>query len=244
MTGRIHRIQKSSLADGAGIRASVYFWGCDLRCTWCEAPESFAAGKWREYTTQELADELLKDKALYGQGGVGLTGGEPLLQPDFACALCDLLRQEGVKVWLETAANVSPDIFSRVIDKCDGVMIDLKHHDNAAHLRGTGADMALILANIYTTAHTDRPMIVRVPVIPGFNDGADDIGRFAALLASLGSREVQLLPFHQTGEQMYQQLGLNYPYAGIPALSDTDLEPFASALRVLGFHVQIGGRLE
>ena len=249
LTGLVFNIQKFSLHDGPGIRTAAFFQGCNMRCKWCANPESFElapkhpTSEAKAYTVDELARELLKDKAFYDAsgGGVTLTGGEPLLQPLFVCELCDYLRALGVSVWLETAANVPTEVFLEVLRRCEGVHIDLKHHDNAAHLEGTGVPMTLVFANIRAALETGVRVIVRIPVVPGFNNCSEDSARFAQLLASLGAREVQLMPFHQLGAHKHKQLGLDYAYAKAPGLRDEELEPFADTLRTAGFAVQVGG---
>ena len=249
MTGLVFNIQKFSLHDGAGIRTSVFFQGCNLRCKWCSNPESFAqypqrpGNEAKTYTVEALVAELAKDKAFYDAsgGGVTLTGGEPLLQPDFACALCDELKAAGIGVWMETAANTPPETFAAVLQKCEAVHIDLKHYEEAAHQHGTGAGLGLILENIRAAVASGVRTILRIPVIPNFNNSPEDMRKFAKLLAELGAREVQLLPFHQMGEHKYKKLGVAYAYENVQGQRNEELEPLAELLRAAGVNVQVGG---
>ena len=242
-------IQKFSLHDGPGIRTSVFFQGCILRCKWCANPESFeqypkhADSEVKEYTVADLVVELKKDKVFYDTsgGGVTLTGGEPLLQPEFTCALCDALFAEGIDVWLETSAHTPPEVFREVIKRCRAVHIDLKHHNGDAHLSGTGVGMKWILLNIRTSIESGMRTIVRIPVIPGFNDSVEDFREFATLLKQLEAQEIQLLPFHQMGGHKYKKLGLEYEYKDVAGLRDESIEPLAQILRTSGLSVQIGG---
>jgi pyruvate formate lyase activating enzyme len=245
-TGLVFNIQRFSLHDGAGIRTSVFFQGCNLRCGWCANPESQAvcpASGAREYTVTELADELLKDKPFFDKsgGGVTLTGGEPLLQAEFALKLCGALHSRGVRVALETAANVPSEVFQELLPKLELIHIDLKHYDGAAHRNGTGVSPAQILKNIRLSLASGVPTVVRIPVIPGYNDSPEDARGFAKLLNDLGAREVQLLPFHQMGERKYESMGIAYQYAGIKQSHEEDLVPFADVLRGAGLNVQLGG---
>lgn len=244
--GLIFNIQRFSLHDGAGIRTNVFFQGCNLRCGWCANPESQAmnpASGAREYGVAELAAELVKDKPFFDRsgGGVTLTGGEPLLQAEFLQALADALHALGVRVALETAACVPAGIFQSVIPKLDLIHIDLKHYDDGAHRRGTGVGLSQILGNIRFALASGVPTVLRVPVIPGFNDSQEDWRGFATLLTELGVREVQILPFHQMGESKYEKLGMAYAFAGRKQLHEEDLEPFQEVLRGAGLIVQIGG---
>ena len=246
MKARIFNIQRFSLHDGAGIRTNVFFQGCNLRCAWCANPESQAvvdAPGAKEWGVEELADELVKDKPFFEKsgGGVTLTGGEPLLQADFLVALCKRLHELGVRVAVETAACVPPDAFYRAVQALDLIHIDLKHYDEAAHKRGTGVSLERILDNIRIALASGVPTVLRIPVIPGFNDSETDARGFAGLLTALGALEVHLLPFHQMGESKYEKLGMDYAFAGKKQLHEEDLAAFAAIMTEAGLNVQIGG---
>ena len=246
MKARIFNIQRFSLHDGAGIRTNVFFQGCNLRCAWCANPESQAvldAPGTREYDVEALALELIKDKPFFDKsgGGVTLTGGEPLLQAEFVVALSGRLHELGVRVAVETAACVPPEAFQMAAASLDLIHIDLKHYDDQTHRRGTGVGLKQILENIRAALSSGVPTILRIPVIPGFNDAEADAHGFASLLTALGAGEVHLLPFHQMGESKYEKLGMAYAFAGIKQLHEEDLEGFAAVLAAAGLKVQIGG---
>ncbi len=244
----VFHLQKFSIHDGAGIRTDVFFQGCNLRCGWCSNPESqpmqpLPGEKATAYTVETLVAELIKDKAFYEEsgGGVTLTGGEALLHPEFVLALCEALHREGISVALETAACVEENVFLRVLSAVDFAYIDLKHTDDARHRAGTGVGNALILRNIAAALRSKTPIVIRIPVIPGFNDTAEDFVSFARLLNKLDAKEVHLLPFHQMGESKYQRLQLPYAYTGQKQIQDGDLSAFADVLERAGIQVQIGG---
>lgn len=248
LTATIFNIQKFSIHDGAGIRTDVFFQGCNLRCQWCSNPESqpiepLPGEKTRDYTVDELMRELVKDKPFYvtSGGGITLTGGEALLWPDFVCSLCDALHAEGIHVALETAACVPQATFLRVLERVDFAYIDLKHASDSKHRAGTGVGNALVLGNIAAALKTSTPIVVRIPVIPGYNDSPEDQALFAQTLTKLGVKEVQLLPFHQLGESKYQRLNQPYAYTGTKQLHEADVAAFADALTRAGLSVQIGG---
>ncbi len=244
----IFNLQRFSIHDGAGIRTDVFFQGCNLRCGWCSNPESqpmepLPGETATRYNVDALVHELVKDKPFYDEsgGGVTLTGGEALLHPAFVLELTKALHREGIQVAIETAACIEPATFARVLDAVDFAYIDLKHYDDAKHRQGTGVGNALILRNIAAALKGKTPVVVRIPVIPGFNDSAADFDGFAAALRAVGAQEVQLLPFHQLGESKYQRLHLPYAYDGLKQLRDGDISAFAASLEHAGFRVQIGG---
>jgi pyruvate formate lyase activating enzyme len=204
-----------------------------------ERPDSEA----RYYTVDELMAELIKDKPFYeaSGGGVTLTGGEPLLQPEFVCELCDALCAAEIGIALETSASVAEAVFRSVLRKFDTIHIDIKHYDAEIHRRGTGAGNTQIISNVVLALDSGIHTIIRIPVIPGFNDSPEDIRAFTALLKRMGVRDVQLLPFHQLGDSKYKKLGLKYEYEGSAQLHDEHLDTFARVLGEIGANVQVGG---
>lgn len=252
MEAVLFNIQKFCLHDGPGIRSTVFFKGCNLRCRWCANPESQpgevqpALGeklRGRRWSLEEVLAEVLRDKVFYEQSGGGVTcsGGEPLLQADFVCSLADALHKEGIPVSIETAANVPEERFRRVFAKLDSAHIDLKHFDEAKHREGTGAGLSRILANLKYALSGPIPVHVRIPVIPRYNDSPEDARGFSALLKELGADHVQILPFHQMGEKKYEEMGLDYALRGVAQLHDEDLAEYAAILEDAGLQVQIGG---
>lgn len=246
MKALLFNIQKFCIHDGKGIRTTLFFKGCNLKCKWCSNPESQSlkpddAGRY--YTIEEIMETVLKDKPFYDEsgGGVTLSGGEPLLQYEFVCALCDKLHETGITVGIETAADVPEHVFSDVLNKCDFAHIDIKHWDKEKHRQGTGVSNHQILNNIRYALSTDKQIILRIPVIPKYNDSPSDAREFAGLLNELGAKSVQLLPFHQLGEKKYKSLNMHYAYSGVSQLHDEDLSNFAEVLTSASIKVQIGG---
>ena len=285
MTGHIFNIQKFCLHDGPGIRTTVFFKGCNLRCKWCANPESQktdiqitrdsrkctgcgrcaavcphggsvctacgacltvcpngAIGKeGRTVTVEEILSEVMKDKVFYDRSGGGVTfsGGEVLLQWDFAAMLASRLREQGIHIAMETAGAVSAEIFAGAIQRTDYVLMDLKHYDAEKHLAGTGVDNRQILANLKTLRNSGVPHLVRIPVIPGFNDGLEDAAGFAELLKSLDIHAVELLPFHQLGRHKYDLLRLDFEYGDVPQLHPEDLTAYRQTLERYGIEVKL-----
>ncbi|MCB0912673.1 MAG: glycyl-radical enzyme activating protein [Propionibacteriaceae bacterium] len=246
-TGRIFDIQKFSLHDGPGIRTVVFLKGCPMDCAWCSNPNSrelrvlqmrdaenpdVLLPDSHDRTVADVVRTCLQDLPFYEEsgGGVTLSGGEALVQHRFATRLLGALAAEGVHTAVETTGYASPEVFGKVRDASDLLIIDVKHHDAAQHRRWTGVDNTLPLRNLATALAAGGPVLVRIPVIPGVNDSLDDAAAFARLLAPLGLAEVQLLPFHQFGERKYELLDWQYPMHGVPALHAEDLAEFGQVL--------------
>ena len=295
----VFQIQRFSIHDGPGIRTTVFFKGCNLRCDWCCNPEgqcadiqlAYDGGKCigcgecvsacpagarrtdgnkmlydtakcvhcfkcldacvrgailrygRTYTLDELCEELLKDQVFWENsgGGVTLSGGEVLLQAEFVSRLCDRLHALGVHVAVETAAALPGTVVERLLEKIDLWQVDCKHCDELRHKAGTGVGVRDTLENIRRLKESGADCIVRIPVIPDFNDTLEDARRFSALFLRQGIDEVQLMPFHQFGESKYAFLGKEYSYAGVKPLHKEELEDYKKVFEDNGIHVQIGG---
>ncbi len=226
LTGRIFDIQRFSIHDGDGIRTLVFFKGCIFRCRWCCNPESqeFApqilrtGGKeklvGKDMTVEEVMREVRKDVPYYRRSGGGLTlsGGECLLQPDFCAELLHAAHAEGISTAIESMACVPWTSIDRVLPYLDTYLMDIKHMDPAKHELYTGRRNKLALENARRVAEDGRcTLVIRVPVIPGFNDTEEEIAAIAAFTETLpGVKKLHLLPYHRLGQGKYEGLGRPY----------------------------------
>lgn len=243
MTGRLFNIQKFSINDGPGIRTTVFFKGCPLQCKWCSNPESQnrcaaiadamedEAYSGREYTTEEVLREVLKDKPFYDEssGGMTMSGGEVLQQMDFAMELADAARAAGIHVAVETTGYAKPARFAEFIEHIDLFLFDFKHVDREAHYNGTGVYNDVILKNLQQLVDAGKPVIARIPVIPKFNTGIFIARAMAKYLREAGIKEVHLLPFHQFGQNKYAQLGIPYEMEHVKQLHPEVLVKYQQA---------------
>ncbi|HHW85525.1 MAG TPA: glycyl-radical enzyme activating protein [Chloroflexi bacterium] len=185
-------------------------------------------------TAGEVMAEVRRDAPFYDRsGGLTLTGGEATMQPVFAEALLRLARAEGIHTALETSGHTQWTVFARLLPHLDLLLYDVKHVDSELHRRYTGLDNALILANLRRIADLPAPkLIVRVPVIPGFNADPASLTAIATFVLSLGQRvsEINLLPYHTLGKSKYQALGRTYPWQDQPRLSDAEMQRLAAVM--------------
>jgi len=216
---------------------------CD-RCGRCGEVCPSQTMQWlgRRISAGEVLAEVLRDSAFYAEGGgVTLTGGEPLMQPEFAHAILRLARREVIHTALETCGHVPWAHFEQVLPDLDLVLYDLKHLDPERHRQGTGVGNALILDNARRLAKCGVAMVIRVSLIPGFNMDAENIRRTAQFALELGVDEVHLLPYHRLGRPKYQALGVSYPGEAIPLPQDEEVEAIAAIIRACGLRVILGG---
>lgn len=254
--GRIFDIQRFSTHDGPGIRTIVFLKGCPLRCRWCCNPESQSyevqemrvkdAVKimGRDVSVGEVLAEVLKDRPYYRRsgGGITLSGGESLLQPDFAVALLAACHENGLNTAIETTGFADASVIEKYIPHVDLFLMDIKHINSRKHEEFTTKPNEKILANAKLIAQKAKKLIIRVPVIPGFNDTESEISEIAAFAASLqGVNEIHLLPYHRMGRDKYEGLGRPYLMGDIKPPSAEQMERLLRVCEGFGLIARLGG---
>jgi pyruvate formate lyase activating enzyme len=196
------------------------------RCAACPGRECLAAcffeglrscGEW--WTVAGLLHVLERNRPYWGPGGgASFSGGEPLLQAEFMRAIFGACRAAGIHIAVETTAHIPTEIFLALMGLVDFAFIDLKHMDGWRHLEMTGVRNDLILENIAALGRSAWPgrLVLRLPVVEGFNDGPENIAAAADFMQRLGLGEINLLPFHRLGASKWAQLGRTYRFAGQP----------------------------
>ncbi|MBO5682839.1 MAG: glycyl-radical enzyme activating protein [Clostridia bacterium] len=255
--GRIFNIQRFSIHDGPGVRTIVFLKGCPLRCRWCCNPESHnweietitiagiekTAG--RDVTVREVLDEIKKDRVYYSRsigGGVTLSGGECLWQPDFAAALLEASKSIGISTAIETTAFAKREVLDKVLPFVDTVLMDIKHMNSEKHKEFTTQPNELILENARYIAKKVPRLIIRVPVIPTFNDTEAEIRAIAEFAKSLdGVSELHLLPYHRIGSDKYAGLGRPYTMSHISPPDKEKMQTLLECVNRTGLKGQIGG---
>lgn len=255
--GRIFDIQRYSVHDGPGIRTVVFLKGCFLRCKWCCNPESQSydiqtmsvSGKdkiiGKDVTVEEVLDEVLKDRNYYYRsgGGVTLSGGEVLFQADFTVALLKIFKKNGLHTAIESTGFAEFETIQRIFPYLDMYLMDIKHIDEVKHRIYTGQSNQIILENARRIADSGMQLIIRVPVIPGFNETEEEIRQIAEFTQSLGTvHELHLLPYHRLGQDKYEKLGRNYDLKGIEPLTEEHMQKLLHVVSAIpNLKCQIGG---
>ena len=257
-TGRIFDVQRYSIHDGPGIRTILFLNGCILRCRWCCNPESqeFAIQKMivqgeekiigRDVTVEEMLQVVEKDRAYYYRSGGGMTlsGGECLCQPEFARDLLRGAKERGIHTAIESMAGMPWENIQMVLPYLDLYLMDIKHTNPEKHKAFTGRSNERMLENARKTALSGMTrLVIRVPVIPGFNDTVEEIQGIARFAATLpGVDKIHLLPYHRLGQDKYTGLGREYLLDGVLPPSADHMETLKKAVHaVCGLDCQIGG---
>lgn len=217
-------------------------------CTSCgecvnACPSGALVLKGKTMTVQQVVKELKKDATTYRRsgGGITLSGGEPLVQHEFASELLKACKAQGWDTAIETTGCGSETAIEQVIPYVDTVLLDIKHINPEKHQQYTGVTNELILKNAQMISRISNT-VVRVPVIPGFNYSEEEIEEIAKFATTLrGVRSIHLLPYHTFGENKYDLLGRNYELDGVSPIKPEELEKYKEAVERHGFQCIIGG---
>ncbi|MCQ2436685.1 MAG: glycyl-radical enzyme activating protein [Clostridia bacterium] len=253
--GRIFDIQRFSIHDGPGIRTIVFLKGCFLHCRWCCNPESQSyeiqqmtlGGKTKtvgyDVSVAEVMETVELDRQYYRRSGGGMTlsGGECLAQPEFASALLRAAKENGINTAIESTACAEYDTIRMLLPYLDTYLMDIKHMNSDKHREFTTKPNDLILENAKRLARDARHLIIRTPVIPTFNATPGEIRDIAHFAKSIGIEEMHILPYHRLGRDKYAGIGRNYTLENIEPPSKELMNELLAVVQSEGLIAQIGG---
>ncbi|PKM93984.1 MAG: pyruvate formate-lyase 1-activating enzyme [Firmicutes bacterium HGW-Firmicutes-1] len=228
--GKIHSIETCGTLDGPGIRFVVFMQGCNLRCQYCHNPDTWDTTSGTIYTPTDLFKEILNYESYmrFSNGGITVTGGEPLLQIDFLIQLFMLCKEHGIHTVLDTAGSIFNDKVKILLEWTDLVILDIKSFDKVQYLNLTGAKLQPTIEFIDYTNTIQKSIWIRYVLVPNLTD---DLSIISDLSKFLGSHKyiekIEVLPFHKLGE--YKWEALNLPYT----LLDTSVPTESDLLKVL-----------
>jgi pyruvate formate lyase activating enzyme len=265
--GIIFNIQRFAIHDGPGIRTTVFFKGCPMRCWWCHNPESHkilpekidgcnlrrgfdqsfsmnADQLGKEFSVDTLMSEILKDRIFYEEssGGVTFSGGEPLMQSEFLFEALKECKSSGVQTVVDTSGFASVDIIQKAAENTDLFLYDLKLMNDELHQKYTGVSNQLILKNLIELDQLHKKIIIRIPIIPELTDTNENLFAVRGFISDLKNViEVSLLPYHKTGEGKYKKYGKENKMNGTETPDTKHLKNIKQFFSELNYKVKIGG---
>lgn len=265
MEAIIFDVRRFCVHDGPGIRTTVFFKGCPLKCLWCHNPESFISmveqqtrtvyldGRIFEipqtightYNVMDLVQELARDASFFDSsgGGITLSGGEPIMQTDFLTELVPILKQHGFHVALDTCGFAAENDFQRMVNLVDLVLFDVKHLNDERHKALTGVSNQLILRNLKWLRQSQKTYCLRFPVVPSCNDDEINLLLMEQLLVDHQGRAeaLHLLPFHGMARAKYQRMGIPWKMDDAIVADESQLSVLQKRFSSFDIPIVIGG---
>lgn len=230
MKGFIHSTESFGTVDGPGVRFVVFVQGCPMRCKYCHNPDTWEMNVGKQMSVEELMELYNKNKVFYHEGGITVTGGEPLMQAEFVAELFEKAKSEGIHTCLDTsgiAYNENNPAFIEKLDRLlavtDLVMLDIKHINPKEHLKLTAQPNDQILKFALYLDQKNISLWIRHVVVPGITDDPKylhELGYFIGGLSNLKALDV--LPYHTMGKVKYDKLDMDYALKDVPELSKED----------------------
>ena len=260
MNSLVFDIRRYTIHDGPGIRTTVFFKGCPLRCQWCHNPESqevgvehftmrrildgkaiesqLAVGSWQ--SAVNLMKEIKKDEIFYLESGGGVTfsGGEPLMQADALKEILVLCKENGYHTAVDTSGHAEPAALKKVLNMTDLWLFDLKLMDDVKHVEFTGVSNDLALKNLEILAGAGKDMIIRFPLIPGITDDHENLEEIAALMKRLGLKKINILPYHAIAKEKYRRMGKTNLLEHLKEPESNDIEKIKEYFKQKGFNAR------
>ena len=217
-TGIVHSIQSLGTVDGPGIRFVVFLKGCNLRCGCCHNPDTWDMSGGTEYTAEQIVEKAVRYKEYFGeQGGITLSGGEPLLQSEFAREVFSLCHKNGINTCLDTSGSLLNDQAKALLEVTDRVLLDIKYTTDADYEKYVGCSLSAPLEFLDYLEAQKIPTTIRQVIIPTINDSDENIKALKSIADSHKNVDkTELLPFKKICQVKYDNLGTKFAFAHLP----------------------------
>ena len=233
MTGRVHSIQSLGTVDGPGVRFVVFFQGCNLRCKCCHNPDTWDMAGGKEYTADEIVQKAVRFKEYFGrEGGITLSGGEPLLQPEFAREIFEKCHENGINTCLDTSGSVLNQKVKDLLEVTDRVLLDYKYTDDASYRENAGCGIDAVNVFLKYLQEKNIPVTLRQVIIPAVNDGEENVKRLKEVIKSHSCIDkTELLPFRKICAVKYESMGIPFPFGEMDVPSDALMDSLNALLK-------------
>ena len=225
LKGRVHSIETMGALDGPGLRVVVFLAGCPLRCCYCHNPDSWDKDSGELMTAEAVAAKIKRYQPYFGgNGGVTLSGGEPLGQPQFAGEILRLCREAGISTCVDTSGSVFNEKVKAALAYADLVLLDVKHTDAGKYRQLTGGDLSQNRAFLNYCREEGIHLWIRQVVVPGWNDTEADIKALLSYVEGANVQKIELLPYHTMGVYKWEALKIPYPLKGVEPPSTEQMD--------------------
>ena len=231
--GYVNSFQSLGAVDGPGVRFVVFFQGCNLRCACCHNPDTHKIACGTEYSAEEIVNKAKRYKEYFGaEGGITLSGGEPLLQAEFAREIFKLSHEEGINTCLDTSGSVFSDSVRVLLAVTDRVLLDIKYTNNIDYLKYAGCSLDSPLTFLSYLNENRIKTTLRQVIIPTLNDTHENVIALKKIAESHKCVDsVELLPFRKVCEVKYKNMNILFPLAHIPEPTEEKIKELNALLR-------------
>lgn len=232
LKGRVHSIQSLGAVDGPGVRFVVFMQGCPLRCGCCHNPDTWDFRGGEEFTPEEIVKKALRYKEYFGaNGGITISGGEPLLQAEFAEKVFSLCKEKGINTCLDTSGCVLNVQVEKLLSVTDRVLLDVKYTSAKHYKDFVGCDFEQVLAFLEYLNNHKIPTTLRQVIIPTLNDTKENILKLKEIAkANSNVDKIELLPFKKLCQMKYDKLGIEFPFKDIEEPSKEKMSELQSLI--------------
>ena len=234
----VHSIETFGSVDGPGLRYILFLKGCRLRCAFCHNADTWDLNSDDQRSADQILDHAERYRSYWGsEGGITVSGGEPLLQIDFLIELFKKAKQRNINTCIDTAGEPFTKEgewftkFEELMHYTDILLVDIKHIDRNRHIRLTGKPNDKILEMFQYLNTINKPIWIRQVLVPGWTDDIEDLKKTRAFIETLSNvKKIEILPYHNMGAYKWEKLGMKYPLEGVEA---PDQDSIALADKVL-----------
>ncbi len=221
--GKVHSIQSLGTVDGPGVRFVVFTQGCNLRCGCCQNPDTWDLLGGIEFYTEDIVNKAVRYKEYFGDaGGITVSGGEPLLQPEFVSSVFKLSHENGINTCLDTSGSILNENVFELLKHTDRVLLDIKYTDDEQYKKYVGCSLESPLQFLKYLDAKNIPTTVRQVIIPTLNDNETNIKRLSDIVRAYQCVDkVELLPFKKLCKVKYDDMKIDFPFS---VFKETDTE--------------------
>ena len=232
MTGAVHSIQSLGAVDGPGVRFVVFMQGCDLRCGCCHNPDTWEMNSGATYTAEDIVTRVKRYKEYFGkEGGITISGGEPLLQADFVREVFELCHENGINTCLDTSGCILNSRIKSLLSETDRVLLDIKYTSDELYRKYVGCNLSAPLEFLEYLNEQGIKTTIRQVIIPTLNDDKENILRLRNITEKFSCIDkIELLPFHKICTEKYKKMMIEFPFAHISEPTDEKMNELRSYL--------------
>lgn len=235
VTGRIHSFESLGAVDGPGIRFVVFMQGCHLKCKYCQNRDTWDINSGEQYTVKQVVEKIMRYKnyIVASNGGVTLSGGEPLLQQDFVISLFQELKKQNISTCLDTSGIFTiTDKIKQIVDLTDIFLLDIKSINDETCKWLTGSSNSLELEFAKYINEKNKRIWIRQVLVPGITDKKEDLLKLKDFLKTINVEKFEFLPYHDLGKYKWEKLGVPYELEDVRVASNKDVERAKKIMRI------------